>query len=383
MLDQRTEREWHAPHSKAELAKVGLSRMPDLALLGLIRSQIGGESDPVGELVRRDAFQRACVALARESTETIAGRVGDHGVVFLTCSSENRSRARTRLERLAEKAARIARERFALSLHFGASALQGMAALGVRYEEALGAAEQALSLDRALVHATTGGPRVAPSTRRLRRELGVLAEQNPRVVRAIFERYMQAVLADSGYRLDLVRVQLESGLDEISRPLLKSGVLDDKSYQDMCETLERATRDVATVAELAVVYRSSVADLIELVEHPARGARTRGLRRGIAYIHRHFGEELKSESVAKIAGFAPAHFCRLFKQREGVTFEAYLRNLRLERARQLLSSTDLSIERVGQLSGFALRPYFHRVFKSVGGLTPREYRRRVSGVLES
>ena len=80
--------------------------------------------------------------------------------------------------------------------------------------------------------------------------------------------------------------------------------------------------------------------------------------------------------MARIAGFSPQHFCELFRQRERTTFEHYVRGLRIERAKQLLKGTKLSAERVGQLSGFRLRPYFHRAFKQSIGLTPRQYRLR-------
>ena len=64
-----------------------------------------------------------------------------------------------------------------------------------------------------------------------------------------------------------------------------------------------------------------------------------------------------------MAGFAPGYFCRLFKRSEGMTFDRYLNQARILHANQLLQSTALSAERVAALSGFALRPYFHRVFK--------------------
>jgi len=73
---------------------------------------------------------------------------------------------------------------------------------------------------------------------------------------------------------------------------------------------------------------------------------------------------------ARIAGFAPNYFSLLFKRREKVTFEHYLRNLRVDRARQLLTTTDLGIQRVAQLCGFGTGQYMARVFKRSLGVTP-------------
>ena len=77
-----------------------------------------------------------------------------------------------------------------------------------------------------------------------------------------------------------------------------------------------------------------------------------------------------------MAGFAPGYFSKLFKRDEGVTFERYLRALRVERARQMLYATRLSVERVRQLAGFRTRSYFNRVFRQSFGTTPIAYRER-------
>ncbi|HEV8244272.1 MAG TPA: helix-turn-helix domain-containing protein, partial [Polyangiaceae bacterium] len=63
---------------------------------------------------------------------------------------------------------------------------------------------------------------------------------------------------------------------------------------------------------------------------------------------------------------------------ERMTFQAYLRKLRIERAKQMLASTTLSAGRVGQLCGFRSRSLFHEGFKRSVGLTPHAYRQKNS-----
>src|SRR6185436_12784202 len=104
--------------------------------------------------------------------------------------------------------------------------------------------------------------------------------------------------------------------------------------------------------------------------------RDRNLNRALTYLRRHFAEPIKVAQVARVAGFAPGYFAQLLKRREHLTFDRYLRRLRIERAKQLLKGTDLSAERVSKLCGFALRPYFYRVFKEDVGMTPIAYRER-------
>jgi LytS/YehU family sensor histidine kinase len=96
------------------------------------------EGDPVAEVINRDAFQRACIDLAL-SEHVICGRVGDHGVLFLVEAHRSAARAETALDRLAERAATLARRRFGLRLHLGVSVKTSAGSMGVRYEQALAA----------------------------------------------------------------------------------------------------------------------------------------------------------------------------------------------------------------------------------------------------
>jgi two-component system response regulator YesN len=94
------------------------------------------------------------------------------------------------------------------------------------------------------------------------------------------------------------------------------------------------------------------------------------------HIHRHYSEPLHLDPIARLSGFAPDYFSKLFKQREHMTFERYVRGLRLERAKQLLTTTELGVTRVGELSGFGSAQYFCTVFRASVGFTARDYRRR-------
>ncbi|HEV8245751.1 MAG TPA: helix-turn-helix domain-containing protein, partial [Polyangiaceae bacterium] len=174
--------------------------------------------------------------------------------------------------------------------------------------------------------------------------------------------------------LEAAGTHLEAGFDQAAQALLAAGVLEERGFLERCDALERAARDASTMNELFAAYRRALSDLVKLAEAPTQASRDQRLARAIDYIHTHFVEPLSVPQVASVAGFAPNYFAQLFKQREKMTFDQYVRRIRVERAQQLLKSTDLSAERVGQLSGFALRPYFFRVFKDAVGMTPHEYR---------
>lgn len=94
------------------------------------------------------------------------------------------------------------------------------------------------------------------------------------------------------------------------------------------------------------------------------------------FVRDHLAEPLSVERVAKVSGFAPRYFSKLFAQNEGTTFHQYVLGLRLEQAKRTLLWTTLSVERIGQLVGFSTRSHFHRAFVAAVGVTPLEYRNR-------
>ena len=64
----------------------------------------------------------------------------------------------------------------------------------------------------------------------------------------------------------------------------------------------------------------------------------------------------------------------LFKEAVGKGIHGYLMGLRISSAKELLTSTDMSISEIGEMVGFHDPLYFSRAFKSETGVSPKEYR---------
>jgi AraC-like DNA-binding protein len=238
----------------------------------------------------------------------------------------------------------------------------------------LGAAEAALAQSTTMIFADAQSSRPDRSLRQLRAELCNEVEQRPDLLPARFDRYLEMLSAQCGYRSDAARGHLEAGFEQIAAPLLSNGAIDKKSFDALCEVLDRAAREAGTITDLFAAYRRAVLDLSEAVQRPVRARQDRSLRSAVDHIHRHFAEPLALKTVARLAGFAPSHFSKLFIQRERVPFEGYVRALRIERAKQLLADTELDAARVADLSGFRSPQYFSHVFSRSLGVTPLAYR---------
>lgn len=82
------------------------------------------------------------------------------------------------------------------------------------------------------------------------------------------------------------------------------------------------------------------------------------------------------EMMAADAGLTPSHFCRVFKKATGISPHQYVMKARLDRAQDLLSSSDLSIAAIAEAMGFTSQSHFTRAFRAYSGQTPSSWRAR-------
>lgn len=83
---------------------------------------------------------------------------------------------------------------------------------------------------------------------------------------------------------------------------------------------------------------------------------------------------LSSKSIALHHHISVPYLNRIFKQKTGETIAFYIKSLRLNHARQMLTSTNLSVESIAKKVGFENTKYFYTVFKNEYGLSPSNYR---------
>ena len=99
------------------------------------------------------------------------------------------------------------------------------------------------------------------------------------------------------------------------------------------------------------------------------------LLRAAAYIEEHYESDITLPELAELAGMSRYHFCRAFRAAFGESPIRYLNHFRVERAKLMLCSTDLSVSEVASLSGFNDPSNFSRIFKRLVSLSPSRYRR--------
>ncbi len=98
------------------------------------------------------------------------------------------------------------------------------------------------------------------------------------------------------------------------------------------------------------------------------------LRRARDLIDRAYAEPLDLEAMAREAGYSRFHFARAFRAAYGETPRAYLSRRRIERAKTLLRTANLSVTEICFLVGFSSLGSFGTRFRALVGRSPAAYR---------
>ena len=92
------------------------------------------------------------------------------------------------------------------------------------------------------------------------------------------------------------------------------------------------------------------------------------------YIMTHYQKDISLDDVSREVDISPYYFSKLFKEATGDNFIEYLTNLRIDKAKDLLDNTELSMKEICVQVGYANPNYFSRIFKKNVGVTPTEYK---------
>jgi transcriptional regulator GlxA family with amidase domain len=146
---------------------------------------------------------------------------------------------------------------------------------------------------------------------------------------------------------------------------------------DMCLHLVRRDHGAAAAADAA---RLAVAPLhrdggqAQFIARPAAPPGDEGLAPVLAWLAANAGRDLTLAGIAARAGLSVRTLNRRFHDETGLSPMQWLAAARVRRAQELLETTDLGVERIARLAGFASPTNFRARFKRAAGVTPQAYR---------
>ena len=95
------------------------------------------------------------------------------------------------------------------------------------------------------------------------------------------------------------------------------------------------------------------------------------------YIYEHYSDEdISLNQVAASVNISPNHFSSVFKKETGETFIEFLTRVRMDKAKELLETTDMKAAEIGYQTGYRDPHYFSYIFKKTQNISPRQYREK-------
>lgn len=86
-------------------------------------------------------------------------------------------------------------------------------------------------------------------------------------------------------------------------------------------------------------------------------------------------EQPSIAQYADLLGISPSYFQHIYSDFFGISFQQDVIQLRIEQAKYILSTTEITLEQVAELCGYTNEVHFYRQFKKVTGITPAQYRK--------
>lgn len=112
----------------------------------------------------------------------------------------------------------------------------------------------------------------------------------------------------------------------------------------------------------------------ELAQETEPLAEDAQLKRVLTFIDLNTANDLSVEALCRHLNYSRSHFSHFFKSRTGMSLPEYINMRRIERAKELLLSTDMNNAEIAMSVGYSEPMYFHRAFKKLTNMTPQHFR---------
>ncbi|MFK7692145.1 helix-turn-helix domain-containing protein [Paenibacillus sp. HJGM_3] len=139
----------------------------------------------------------------------------------------------------------------------------------------------------------------------------------------------------------------------------------------------RELLDQESLDKISRWFRSLIHSTTVYIEQELNAKGNHHIARVIEILERDYNRDISLNSVGEQLNLNPAYISRLFKQITGQPFVEYLKRVRIEKSKELLSQSNMKINEVSKQVGYENSYYFIKVFKDMMGLTPGEYKKLV------
>ena len=94
----------------------------------------------------------------------------------------------------------------------------------------------------------------------------------------------------------------------------------------------------------------------------------------ISHVNQHYSEPLTLSAICTEVNYSLSQISKIFKKQTGITFQEYLKSVRIAKACYLLKTTNKSVAEIMNMVGYSDSTYFYRIFQLQTQMTPQNYR---------
>lgn len=158
------------------------------------------------------------------------------------------------------------------------------------------------------------------------------------------------------------------------------------TVQSICQNFDTSLFDSAfaviskaeSISETSSFIQQRLSEAVNAVSLNNKAADNPIISKVKTYINLHLSENFSLEDVAESVGVSHFYLSKLFREETSETFINYLTEQRLDKAKQLLQETDLSVKEITASCGYNDQNYFSKLFKNRFGVSPTDFRQNTA-----
>lgn len=152
---------------------------------------------------------------------------------------------------------------------------------------------------------------------------------------------------------------------------------DDAEYslEEICCHIHDSIENALTLTSLKNAVLKHVTYIFEFILHAIKNQSTKPIRSVLKYIEENYNKSIHLDDCAQLVSLNPAYLSNIFKKETGENFVDYLNNYRIEKSKELLKYSNITISEIAFSSGFPDARYYSKIFKKLIGITPKDYKK--------
>lgn len=157
--------------------------------------------------------------------------------------------------------------------------------------------------------------------------------------------------------------------------LIMNNYLSLSSESEDSASMQNVVSRIFSLQELKAYYRQFFLNIADMLRPQSVYAIDDTIEKIRIYIGRNYQKNLTQEFISCLFYLNRSYLSHLFKEKTGQKFVDYLNSVRIEKAKELLRSSDRKMYQIAKSVGYDNVKYFFRIFKKIEGVTPEQYRK--------